>query len=118
MSKRTKWYILFLKAFFSYGEVSAKIMVKEFDNELDLLVWASKSRIRKGDGQHYIVSPDGLTTLPVEIYERIEHLKRDLIHREALAEERALAKKEQRERERRVARQRKQKQKMGEVRAT
>jgi hypothetical protein len=96
----------------TYGDLAAKILSKEFDNELDMLVWASKNQIRKGDGQHFVVSPEGLTRLPVEIYERIEHLKRELIHQEALAEERALAKKEQKQREFREARKRKQEARM------
>jgi hypothetical protein len=108
MSKRNKWWLLYLAAYNSYGELAGKIVDKEFDSELDMLVWASTSRIPRALGHHFVVSPDGLTRLPVEIYERIEHLKREQSHREALAEERAIAKKEQMLRERREARQRKQ----------
>ena len=62
MSKASKWYILYLRIYHlpATGEPAARIECKEFSNELDLLVWAGKSRIPKAHGQHYMVSPDGV----------------------------------------------------------
>ena len=116
MSKRNKWWLLFVRAYRSFhdGAIEAKIIDKEFDSELDMLVWASKNQIPKAIGHHFTFTPDGLARLPNDLYERIEYLKRDMVHQEALKEERALAAKEQKLRERREARQRKQ-QRMGEV---
>lgn len=103
-----KWNLFYVRVRNMWGELKPEIVNKEFDNELDLLVWASKSQIPKGVGQHYLVTPSEVTRLPTELYGRIEHLRKELIHQESLAEERALAKKEQKQRERREARKRKQ----------
>ena len=116
MSKRNKWWLLFVRAYRSFhdGAIEAKIIDKEFDSELDMLIWASKNQIPKAIGHHFVVTPEGVERLPTELYGKIEHLRREQVHHEALKEERALAKKEQKLRERRQARQRKQ-QRMGEV---
>jgi hypothetical protein len=112
MSKRNKWWILYLRVYARHGIAEAKIIDKEFDSELDMLVWAGKNQIPKGQGWHFVVSPDGLTRLPNDLYERVDVLKREQVHQEALAEERALAKKEQKLRGFREARKQK---RMGEV---
>ena len=67
MSKASnKWYLLYLRATYNYGALEARIVDKEFDNELDMLVWASKSRIPKAVGQHFTFGPNGLGRLPTE----------------------------------------------------
>ena len=112
-ASRNKWYLFYVRVRDMWGVHKSEIMMKEFDTELDLLVWASRSRIPKGVGQHYMVTPDEVTRMPTELYGRIEQLRKDLINKEAIAEERALAAKEQKQREIREARKRKQ-----EARAT
>ena len=106
--------LFYIKTSHIYTNVIAEIKYKEFADELDLLVWASEMHIPKQMGMHWIVKGNDITRLPVDLYERIEVLKKDRVHREALKEERALAAKEQKLRERRQARQRKQ-QRLGEV---
>jgi len=86
MSKRNKWWLLYLRHYSRFNTIEAKIIDKEFDSELDLLVWASKNQIPKGIGWHFVVSPSGLQRLPVELYERIEFLRRQQADEERKAE--------------------------------
>ena len=110
-----KWNLLYLHVTYNYGALEGRIINKEFDNELDLLVWASKNRIPKAVGQHWVSRPDGVGRLPTELYGRIEQLRKELIEEERKAEkpepEHYFREKRKRGRPRKV-------EKLGEVRVT
>ena len=71
---KNKWFLFYLH--YTWERQRNEIACKEFDSELDMLVWAADSAIPKGWNLHHIVSPDGLTHMPAELYERIEHLRK------------------------------------------
>lgn len=80
MSKASKWYLFYL--FYSWQRQKNEIIAKEFDNELDMLVWASKNPHGVGYNTHHVVGSDGLTAIPNDLYERIDVLRRELIEKE------------------------------------
>ena len=114
MAEKHEWYLFYIKVSHIGVNLYAEIKYKGFEDEIDLLVWASEMHIPKKLGLHWVVSKDGISRMPVDLYERIEVLKKDRVHREALKEERTIAKKEQMLRERRQARKQKQT-RLGEV---
>jgi hypothetical protein len=85
MSKKTKWVILWLQN--CWQRQRNEIFIKEFDTELDMLVWASKNAIPKGYNLHHTVTPDGVNKLPNDLYERIDALRQELIEKEQKAAE-------------------------------
>ena len=85
MSKASKWYLFYLLT--SWHRQRQEIMVREFETELDMLVWASKNPINKSVNLHHVISPDGLTKIPNDLYERIDVLKRELVEKETKQEE-------------------------------
>jgi len=81
---RTKWYLFYLR--FTYERQRQEIDVKEFNSELDMLLWAGESQIPKGHNLNHIVGPDGLSKMPSELYERIDILRRQQSEEEKEAE--------------------------------
>jgi hypothetical protein len=84
MSKATKWY-LFYVVHDSWRDRD-EIRAREFDTELDMLIFWSKNPRTKSVNMHHVVSPDGLTKVPNDLYERIEVLKRELVEKEKKVE--------------------------------
>ena len=80
MSKNTKWVILWLQN--CWQRQRNEIFVKEFDSELDMLVWASKNAIPKGHRLHHVACPQGMSKLPNDLYERIDALRHELVEKE------------------------------------
>jgi hypothetical protein len=84
MSKATKWYLFYI-AYDSWRNRN-EIRAREFDTELDMLIFWSKNPRTKSVNMHHVVSPDGLTKVPNDLYERIDVLKRELVEKEKKVE--------------------------------
>lgn len=98
MAKSSKWYLFYIvhEAYRNRDEIRAR----EFDTELDMLVFWSKNPRTKSTNMQHVVSPDGLTKVPNDLYERI-----DVLRREQMEKEKQVVEKEERtERDKRVAR--------------
>jgi len=91
---KNQWFLFYVRARDMWGVTKMEITAKEFTNELDMLVWASKMRTPKGTKQNYVVGPDGMASLPHDLYERIEVLRKQEAEKEAKLRE----KEEQRQR--------------------
>jgi transposase len=86
MSKKHKWILFYVKVSHIAANVYPEIKYKDFDDELDLLVWASEMHIPKQIGMHWIMYQDEITRLPVDLYERIDYLTKKRAEAEAAKE--------------------------------
>ena len=84
MSKNTKWYLFYI--LHNAWRDRDEIMAREFDSELDMLIFWSKNPRTKSVNMHHVVSPAGLTKVPNDLYERIDVLKREMVEAETKVE--------------------------------
>lgn len=87
--KKHLWHLFWVQSSHIGLNIYNEIKYKSFDDELDLLVWASEMHIPKKMGLHWILYSEETSRLPVELYERIDYLTKKRAETELKAEEKA-----------------------------